>query len=327
MTPKKKLMEQAIAILQEKGQKAVELAKQAVMQERIQYKPLREALHYFIEDWNDVLHPALVSLACEAVGGNPDATTQIGAAMVLLAGGADIHDDIIDQSEIKGSKQTVYGKFGKEISILVGDALLLKGTYLLHEACEPLPKRKKKAILDVIRQAFFEISSAEAEEAGLRGRIDISGREYLSIIRHKVAAGEAATRIGAIISNGKPNEIEILGHYGRTYGILMTIRDEFVDVFEPDELKNRVEKECLPLPILLAFQDSSKKALILQLLKEEITEDKVEKILDLIMNSKETLKLKKEMERLVKIESQEVTSLKNCRETFNLLLCTTIEDL
>ena len=80
----------------------MELSKQAVLAEQIKYEPLREALRYFMEELcYDASHPTLLSLACEAVGGNPDATTDIGAALVLLAGAADIHDDIIDQSLTK----------------------------------------------------------------------------------------------------------------------------------------------------------------------------------------------------------------------------------
>src|SRR5512143_2293878 len=98
MAVEQKLMEKAGVILQEKGRIAVELARQSVLREQIDYAPLQDALHYFIEGWNDVLHPALVWLACEAVGGKPETTDKVGAALVLLAGGADIHDDVIDGS-------------------------------------------------------------------------------------------------------------------------------------------------------------------------------------------------------------------------------------
>jgi geranylgeranyl pyrophosphate synthase len=327
MATEEKLMLRVITVLRERGRKAVELAKKYILQEGMEFKPLQEALRYFMEEWQDVLHPALLSLACEAVGGEPDATTEVGAAIVLLAGGADVHDDIIDQSIIKGTQLTVYGKFGKDIAILTGDALLFKGVYLLHKACEPLPKNKKQMILEIIKHAFFEISSAEAKEANFRGQLDLSEQEYLNIIKKKVAAGEASTRIGAIVGNGTEKEVEILGHYGRTYGMLMAIRDEFVDMFEADELKNRAEKECLPLPILLAFKDSSKKATILQLLKEEVTEDKIEKILDLTMGLKETCDLKDMMKQLVQKEVRQITVLKKCKAVFTLLLESTLEDL
>ena len=59
---------------------------------------LGEALHYFFESWFDVLHPTLIALSCEAVGGKKELTVKMGAAVVLLAGAADIHDDIMDKS-------------------------------------------------------------------------------------------------------------------------------------------------------------------------------------------------------------------------------------
>ena len=107
---------------------------------------LGEALRYFFESWFDVLYTTLISLSCEAVGGNRNETVKLGAAIIILAGGADIHDDIIDKSTSKGSTPTVFGKFGQDIAILAGDALLFKGIYLLHEACESLPANKKQEI-------------------------------------------------------------------------------------------------------------------------------------------------------------------------------------
>lgn len=327
MVSKKKLMDQAMAIIQEKGQKSVELARQIILKEPIEYEPFKEALSYFMKDWNDILHPALVSLACEAVNGNPDKTTQLGAALVLLAGGADVHDDIIDQSVTKSSKPTVFGKFGNDIAILAGDALLLKGTYLLHQTIESLLKDKKDVVLNTVRRAFFETSSAEAKEASLRGKTDYSVQDYLEIIRHKTAVSEACTRIGAILGNGTAEEIEILGHFGRTFDILLTIRSEFIDTFEKDEIRNRRDRECLPLPIIVAFQDHSRKMEILKLLEDPIDEDKIEAILDLSIDFKETRKLVQKMKRMIKNERIKLLSIQYHRKIFELLLASTIEDL
>lgn len=320
-------MVKVIKIFCQRGQEALEFARQTVKEEEVEFKPLREALLYFMNSWENVLHPALVSLACEAVGENTKSTTQLSAAIVLLAGGADVHDDIIDQSMTKGSKPTVLGKFGQDIAILAGDALLLKGTYVLHEACEGLPKSHRQQILKIIKQAFFEVSCAEAEEASFRGKLDLTGQKYLSIIQGKVAAGEAATRIGAIVGGGTDAEVEALGHYGRTFGVLMTMRDEFIDMFEPEELKNRAERECLPLPILLAFKECSKKDRILRLLKGKITEATVEEILDLVLASKEVADLKALMAQLIQEERQRLTEVRGCKETLELLLKSTLENL
>jgi geranylgeranyl pyrophosphate synthase len=327
MASEEKLIRQAIVIFKDRGIEALELAKQSVQQEKMEFNPLQDALRYFMERWNDVLHPALLSLACEAVGGNPKSTIQVGAAMVLLAGGADIHDDIIDQSTTKGGKSTVYGKFGKDIAILAGDVLLFQGLYVLQKACESLPPEKRQAILDAMKQAYFEITNAEAQEASLRTNFNLSGQEFLKIIKHKVSAGAAATTIGAILGGGTQTEIAALANYGRTTGTLMTIRDEFVDMFEPDELENRAKYECLPLPILLAFKDPDKKKQILKLLEGELTEDQIEKILDLTLGSKEVCDLKEYMKRTIQKEKQRISVLKNCKETLELILLSSLEEL
>lgn len=327
MSAKKKLIEQANTIIKEKGEKSVELARQSVLQEPIEYKPFKEALNYFIKDWNDMLHPALISLAQEAVSGIPNKITQLGAAVVLLAGGADVHDDIIDQSVTKNSKPTVFGKFGNDIAILTGDALLLTGTYILHQAIETLHQDKKDSVLNIVKQAFFETSSAEAKEASLRGKTEYSVQDYLDIIRHKSAVSEACTKIGAILGNGTLEEIEILGHFGRTYDVLLTIRDEFIDTFEKDEIRNRRDKECLPLPIIIAFQDNSRKMEILQLLQDPIDEEKINSILELSIDFKETRKFVKKMKQIIKNEKSKLLSLKHPKKIFELLLDSTIEDL
>ncbi len=329
MTPDQKLAIQVKALLWKKGQKALEMAKKSVLQEKIPSESLQAALEYFMASWEDVAHPALLALACEAVGGSPDSTTHVGVAFVLLAGGADVHDDIIDQSTWKYSKPTVLGKFGKDIAILVGDALLFKGLYALNEACESLPKNQKHEILELTKQAFFRISSAEAKEASLHGKTEPSvAEEYLDMIRTKAAVGEVSMRIGALLGGGSAEEVDALGHFGKTIGILLTIRDEFIDTFEVDELKNRAEKECLPLPILYTLKDSKKAKEIFQLLKQEkMTEKDIEQILDIAIDSKETRRLKREMQLLVKEEIQRLRLFGARAKIFNLMLRSTVEDI
>lgn len=327
MGNEQKLMEQAGLILQERGRFAVDLAKHIMLTDQILYPPLRDALRYFSEVWNDFLHPALVSLGCEAVGGKPRMTDKFGAVLVLLAGGADIHDDIIDESVVKGIKETVFGKFGKDIAILAGDILLSKGIYLLHEACENLETFKKTEILNIVNQTLLEISDAEATEAGLRGRIDIQKQQFLDIIHHKVAAGETAMRIGALIGNGTSQEIEILAHYGRCYGTLMSIRDEIVDIFEQDELSNRVGKEVLPLPIIVALQDDSKRVRLLQLLKGNINVRDIEEIVDLTLSSIGNTLLVSEMKHMSEQLIDKIKNLRYCRENLRFLAVAALEDL
>ncbi|HTY74208.1 MAG TPA: hypothetical protein VMD05_01420, partial [Candidatus Nanoarchaeia archaeon] len=84
MSKNDKLMQQMINLFQERGEKAVEVSKQYALADKISYQQLDSALQFFMQEiWFDFLHPTLISLACEAVGGETEKTINIGAAMVL----------------------------------------------------------------------------------------------------------------------------------------------------------------------------------------------------------------------------------------------------
>lgn len=327
----RKLIERIKELLEERARKAYEAAKEDVLNEEIDYEPLRDALQYFIQElWHDSLHPALLSLSCESVGGKPENTTSIGAALVLLTGAADIHDDIIDQSGIKGAKPTVLGKFGRDIALLVGDALLLKGFTLLSKACETLPKEQRKKIMELVKEAFFEIGIAEAKETSLRGNWNLAPEEFLAIIEMKATIVDASSRIGAILGAGSFEQIEAFGKYGRTLGTLVILREEFINMFEPDELRNRAENECLPLPILYAFRNPEAKDRIIKLLrKKELTQDDAVEIAEIITATKEDQTLANKMKHMMEEGKKSLMMLKLKRHTATLgeMLHATLVDL
>ena len=278
-------MEQVQRILEERGRKALEIARKTVLEEEIECKEAREALRYFMtEYWHDVARPALLSLVCEAVGGDPDITTPIAIPMTLISGAIDIHDDIIDQSKIKGSRSTVLGKFGKEIALLVGDALLFKGFALLHKAVEKgIPAEKVAVIIDIVNRTFFELGDAEALELQFRGRTDITPEEYLRVVKKKAADVEAHTRISAILGDGSKEEIEALGEYGRILGMLILLRDDLIDMIDFEEIVHRIKREHLPIQILYVLQNSKIKPEIGSVLsKETITKRDAEKIMAVV---------------------------------------------
>ena len=328
MPSEEKLIEQIKTLYIKRSNKAIEQARNAVLQEQIKNEPLQEALHYFMEEmWYNAAHPSLISLSCEAVGGNPEETTNISAALVVLTGAADIHDDIIDQSITKDCKPTVFGKYGKDVSIIAGDVLWFKGMLMLTEACEPFPTERRRLILDLIKQAFFDVGGAEAKEASLRRNLEINPDDYLEMIRMKVSIAKASAQIGAIIGNGCTEEIDALGEYGKTVGILMTIRDEFIDMFEVEELKNRFHNECLPLPFLLAFKNVVLKEQILDLLNQkEMNENDLEKLIEKVYEDSKVCELGQFMKSTAKNAILKINNMEN-RDILSLLLESSLEDL
>ena len=331
MTMSRKVaIKKILTAMEQLGRKAYEIAKEAIIKEKFEYEPLGEAISYFMREWRNFQHPALLAIACEAVGGEPEKTTLVGAALVLLTGAADIHDDIIDKSKIKSAKATLYGKFGEDLSILVGDALLFKGLSLLSIACKDLRKEDEEIVQELVKQGFFELGTAEAKEAIFKGNWNLTPEEYLDIIRRKAAVAEATTRIGAVIGGATPKEIEEWGKIGRIVGMLVNIRDEFVDIFEVEELRNRRDNECLPLPVLYAMCNlKSKKRIIHLLKKKELTNDDAIEVADVVLKTRDVQRLRDEVRRLIEEGNKLLNKYKKCRNNNILrnLLKLALDDL
>jgi geranylgeranyl pyrophosphate synthase len=289
------------ALLERHGKAAFEEARKEIVDLKIGYRPLYDALRYFLDEtWYGIRFPSLISLTCHAVGGKEEDSVHVAAAMVLMAGGVDIHDDVIDNSKIKGSKPTVFGKYGKDLAIVAGDILLISGVTLLHEACTRFPTKRRKAIMYMTEKASLELGSAEAEEMTLKGKLGLPLKEYLKVIKMKASVVEAYAKIGAVAGGGPQNEIRALGQYGRTLGILTTIRDDFIDIFEPEELENRLRNESLPLPLLYALKNKNAREEITSVLqKERLTEEETYALADLIWDLEEVNHLRREIRNML----------------------------
>ena len=263
-------------------------------------KKVNAALQQYIRNWSDVTHPGILSIACEAAGGESEQAIPIQVVMLLLTAGIDIHDDIIDESQTKYGRPTILAKFGREIALLVGDAFLMKALLLLHEQETQLSKKKRDAIWNLIGSRFFELGDAEALEASLKGKMEITPEDALEILKMKASTFDAHMRIGAIVGGGDQNIVDLLGNYGRILGVLLYIREEFIDVFEPEELANRAQNEYLPLPILYAFENPRKKRAILHYLsKPKITSKDAEMIVELVFEDENIKTLRNEISELV----------------------------
>jgi len=316
-------MKQIRKIFRQRGTKALETARREILKEKIECKETREALSYFItEYWHDVTRPSLLSLACAAVGGNPEITTPVAVSMILTSGAMDIHDDIIDESKRKGSRDTVLGKCGKSIALLVGDALMFKGLVLLQQALENEVSADNKAkILDVVEKRFFELGDAEAMELSFQARTDITPKEYLRIVKKKAADMEAYMRIGGVLGGGTHEEIEALGKYGRILGTLIILRDDLIDMIDLHETVQRIRKESLPLPILYALQDTTQRKALVELLhQKKHTTSRAKKVIELAGDSGGMKRTRGLMQRLINQACNSLNNIEYERSNLRLLL-------
>jgi geranylgeranyl pyrophosphate synthase len=317
-------------ILIRRSNRALRLAREQILAQEVQSNETRSALEYYVANWKEAIHPGLMTFVSEAVGDNSEKVLDFQVSMLMFAAAVDIHDDIIDNSIEKYGKPTVFGNFGRDIAILLGNAFMIEGFTLLYNAMERLPAKVRKEILNSIQSALFEVGNAHALELRLKGRWDVDPDEYFAVLEKKGAIIEAEARISSIIGGGTKREIEALSRYGRILGLLGTLREDFVDIFEIQELVNRIKNECLPIPVMYAIQDTEARERIQDIFfKKEIREEDLTEAINVVFQTKMVRKLKETMSEAIKEAINTISILKKSKAKSFLenLLKSMLEDL
>jgi len=316
--------------LQERSKQCHEFVRSSFRSERIEHPELRKALEHYFSYWNDFTHPGLFSIAFEASGGKPDKALRPQAAIAMIAAGFDIHDDIIDKSAEKHDHQTVFGKFGPDLALLLGNAFAIKGLTLLGQSISNLPRGKATQILDIIKTCLFEVGNAHAIELGMKSDAETSTERYLHVIHMKAASIEADMHVAALIATNEIKQIHTLTKIGRVLGTLATLREEFIDVFDTEELNRRIQTETLPVPVMSALQEARLHKKLKKLLeKGKLTSRDTEVLVNLVMKSKSVGKLKNKMRQLCSEAELAIRCVENdeCITTLTKLVRSTLEDL
>ena len=178
------------------------------------------------------LRPALVLTACEAVGGNPEKILSAAASVELLHTFTLVHDDIMDEDELRRGKPTVHAVWGVNMGIIVGDALYAKAFESLVDVRENGVSADK--VLDAL--AAFNHANAEIHEGQMMDMFFeekdvVSEEEYLVMIAKKTGALiEGSLKIGAILGGGTSEQVTALASYGMDLGVAFQIKDDLLDL-------------------------------------------------------------------------------------------------
>ena len=183
------------------------------------------------------LRPSLAVLSAEAVGGEVKCALKTGAAVELIHTFSLIHDDIMDQDDRRRGKPSVHVLWGEPMAILAGDTLFSKAfaTVMKSEEDGVTPEKILPALQTVV-DSCVKICEGQALDMGFAERLDVSEEEYLMMIFKKTAALiAAATKAGAILGGGTPEQVEALAEYGRLIGMAFQIQDDYLDVASSEE--------------------------------------------------------------------------------------------
>lgn len=209
------------------------------------------------------MRPAMVLLVANALGYQGENHHRLAAVVEFIHTATLLHDDVVDESDLRRGRGTANAVFGNAASVLVGD-------YLYSRSFEMMVESDSMAAMAVLSSATTIIAEGEVLQLLNVHDPDVSLDRYLQVVRYKTAKlFEAAAQVGAIISGVSPELEQAAAAYGRHIGTAFQLVDDVLDYSGDAQAlgKNvgddlREGKPTLPLIRVLEIGTPEQRALI-----------------------------------------------------------------
>tara|TARA_B100000767_G_scaffold124027_1_gene118217 strand:- start:564 stop:1580 length:1017 start_codon:yes stop_codon:yes gene_type:complete len=234
---------------------------------------------------------ALLTLGSAKLAGYDQKGTRdvnLSACVELIHSATLLHDDVIDESDIRRGIKTSNALWGNQSSILVGD-------YLLSRCFEIMVDDGDLEVLKLLSSTSSKIAQGEVKQLEHKGEADLLEETYIDIINLKTAAlFSAATKTGACIAGSNEKEKNALESYGKNIGLAFQIADDALDYYAKEIIfGKKIGKDFyegkVTLPLIIIFQraDSDERNFLIETFKKpERTKKDFENTLELIKKYK-----------------------------------------
>jgi len=234
-------------------------------------KELYNAASHLITSGGKRLRPYMVLKSCEILGGKTKDALPAAAAIEMVHNFTLVHDDIMDNDEMRHGVFTVHKKFGMSVAILAGDVLFSKAFQVItsskvsNKRNADLVSRLAKACVDVCEGQLLDIEMAKNKKIPTQA-------EYIKMISKKTAAlFDVSCSMGAICSNAKEKDISNLSSFGKNLGIAFQITDDLIGVMGDSKITKkpvgndlREGKKSLPIVLAISKAKGKDKQIILK---------------------------------------------------------------
>lgn len=184
---------------------------------------INQISHYIISAGGKRIRPLLVLLFSRALGFEGPERFELAATVEFIHTATLLHDDVVDESDLRRGRQTANALFGNAASVLVGD-------FVYSRAFQMMVSVNRMRVLEVLADATNVIAEGEVLQLMNMHDPDLAVEDYLRVIRFKTAKlFEASARLGAVLANVPTHVEEACAAYGRSLGTAFQLVDDLLD--------------------------------------------------------------------------------------------------
>src|SRR5580765_3586319 len=184
---------------------------------------VREVARYIVASGGKRLRPALLLLACRALGYAGEVHLQLATVVEFIHTATLLHDDVVDESHLRRGRATANSTFGNAAAVLVGD-------FLYSRAFQMMVDVQSMRVMEVLADATNAIAEGEVMQLLHVHNPEVNEQDYLRVVRAKTAKlFEAAGRLGAILAGAPPQQEQALADYGMHLGTAFQLVDDILD--------------------------------------------------------------------------------------------------
>lgn len=229
-------------MIQEALRKRAKLVDDAIAEYIPIVKPegMYTAMRHLLDAGGKRLRPSALILAAEIVGGKQEDVLPAAVAVELIHNFTLIHDDIMDEADIRRGLTTVHKKWGLGGAIIAGDALYSKAFELIASSKSD-PERIVESI-KITSKTCTEICEGQWLDINFQKRNDVTEDEYLNMVMKKTAVLFATSlKVGAILAGAVEKQANALWEFGIHTGIGFQIYDDVIDLITPEEILGKTQ--------------------------------------------------------------------------------------
>lgn len=188
------------------------------------YEPIR----YVLSIGGKRIRPVLMLLAYNMYKDDPEHILMPACALETYHNYTLLHDDLMDNADVRRGVPTVHRKWNANTAILSGDSMLV----VAYQRMAQCDADKLKPVLDLFTETALEIGEGQQYDMDFECRNDVTEEEYIEMIRLKTSVLLAcAMKIGAILADAPAEDADLLYKFGEQLGLAFQLQDDLLDVY------------------------------------------------------------------------------------------------